>query len=116
MTTKDEAERLVDRLAATTAPDRADKVEAQFEAKLARLEADGDAPAEMLDRLRVLWTMFHADGVPMTSKALIMVALAYFVSPLDMIPDFAGKAGYLDDKMVVNVVWSRLGDATASFV
>lgn len=117
MTAKDDAERLVDRMAAESGADRARKVEAQFADKLARLEASGDAPAELIERLRVLWKMFHAgeDQVPWTSRALIMAALGYFVSPFDMIPDVAGKAGYLDDKMIVNVVWTRLGELTTAF-
>ena len=40
------------------------------------------------------------DRVPLRAKAKVAAAIAYFVSPLDMIPDFLGPPGYLDDVVV----------------
>jgi uncharacterized membrane protein YkvA (DUF1232 family) len=44
-----------------------------------------------------------------------MGAVTYFVSPVDLIPDGLGFAGYLDDMMVVRLVYNRLGDEIAAF-
>ena len=38
--------------------------------------------------------------VPRRTKAKVAAGLAYFVSPFDMVPDFLGPAGFLDDVIV----------------
>jgi uncharacterized membrane protein YkvA (DUF1232 family) len=119
MATRQEVEKLVDSMAAeepAAADKTARKIDAQFASKLEQLEADGTVPREMIERLKVLWKMFHAEAeMPWKTRALVMTALGYFVAPFDLIPDLAGKPGYFDDKMVVNVVWTRLGDAVEPF-
>jgi len=43
--------------------------------------------------------------VPWESLISIIVAIAYFASPLDLIPDFLPGVGYLDDAMIVRFVY-----------
>lgn len=114
---KQKAERLIDEMAAKSDPGQKDKLSRQFADKLARLEKSEHAPAEMIERLRLFWRMFQApdDQVSMKTKALLMAGLAYFASPFDIIPDFAGKLGYLDDAMVLRIIAGRLSDAIAAF-
>jgi uncharacterized membrane protein YkvA (DUF1232 family) len=38
--------------------------------------------------------------VPVRTKAKVAAGIAYFVSPLDMVPDFLGPPGFLDDVVV----------------
>ncbi len=38
--------------------------------------------------------------VPLRAKAKVAAGIAYFVTPLDMVPDFLGPPGYLDDVVV----------------
>ena len=38
--------------------------------------------------------------VPGRAKAKVAAGIAYFVSPFDMVPDFLGPAGFLDDVVV----------------
>jgi len=40
------------------------------------------------------------DRVPLRAKAKVAAGIAYFVTPLDMIPDFLGPPGFLDDVVV----------------
>lgn len=40
------------------------------------------------------------DRVPLRAKAKVAAGIAYFVTPLDMVPDFLGPPGYLDDVVV----------------
>jgi len=112
-----EANALIDKLAA--GGKRADiaKLDAQFARKLEALEADDKAPPDMIAKLRELWPMLRApdEVVPFSDKALIMAALSYFVSPVDMIPDVLGKAGYLDDAMIVRMVYRRVDVARAAY-
>lgn len=116
-TERDPAAEALDRLAARSQPGDLAKLDRQFTDKLARLEAERKLPADVLERLRTMWRMLKApeDVVPWTAKAQIMAALTYLVSPIDVIPDAAGKAGYLDDAQVVKLVWLSLGEAVAAF-
>src|SRR5215813_11149246 len=38
----------------------------------------------------------------------VIVAVAYFVSPLDLIPDFVAGIGYLDDALIVRAVQRKV--------
>lgn len=40
------------------------------------------------------------DRVPLRVKGKVAAGIAYFVTPLDMIPDFLGPPGFLDDVVV----------------
>jgi uncharacterized membrane protein YkvA (DUF1232 family) len=49
----------------------------------------------------VLLSRLALDGrVPVRTKAKVAAGIAYFVSPLDMVPDFLGPPGFLDDVVV----------------
>lgn len=39
--------------------------------------------------------------VPWTAKGIILVALGYALSPIDLIPDFIPVLGYLDDLLIL---------------
>lgn len=45
----------------------------------------------------ILYFVLQRDDVPTTSKAIIIGALGYFISPIDLIPDFIPFAGFTDD-------------------
>jgi len=47
--------------------------------------------------------------VPLAKKATIAAALLYFVSPLDLIPDFL-PGGYLDDAAVIAAAFKGVQD------
>jgi uncharacterized membrane protein YkvA (DUF1232 family) len=46
---------------------------------------------------------------PVTAKAMVMAALAYFVLPTDTIPDFIAGIGYTDDAAVIAAVIALVG-------
>src|SRR5215471_16177547 len=46
--------------------------------------------------------------IPPENLLSIIVAVAYFVSPLDLIPDFVDGIGYLDDALIVRAVQRRV--------
>jgi uncharacterized membrane protein YkvA (DUF1232 family) len=51
--------------------------------------------------LFVLLSRLAIDGrVPLQAKAKVAAGIAYFMTPLDMIPDFLGPPGFLDDVVV----------------
>lgn len=59
------------------------------------------------DMFYLIWRLSLEKQVPLRQKRKIIYALLYFFSPLDLIPDFSGAIGYLDDIYVV--VWTLHG-------
>jgi len=51
--------------------------------------------------LKKMYRMLKDKNVPWYLKASIITALAYFISPVDAIPDIAPIVGYLDDAGVI---------------
>lgn len=45
-------------------------------------------------------------GTPLLSRILLGAAVAYFLTPIDLIPDFIPLLGHLDDLIVVpGLIW-----------
>jgi uncharacterized membrane protein YkvA (DUF1232 family) len=63
-----------------------------------------EAGAGVLDKALVLYYTLKGPKTPVRIRAAIMGALAYFVMPLDAIPDTLLGVGYLDDLGVL--VWA----------
>ncbi len=56
----------------------------------------------------VLYYLFKDKNVPSSSKTIIIAALAYFIFPMDSIPDITPIIGYSDDLGVLYVTISQL--------
>jgi uncharacterized membrane protein YkvA (DUF1232 family) len=66
------------------------------------------AKALKLDVL-ALWFALKHPSVSGWAKAIAFIAVAYALSPIDLIPDFIPVLGYLDDLIIVPVlVWGAL--------
>lgn len=112
-----DAEKVLDDLVAKADPHELDRLDRPFHDKLARLKDQGGVSKDMLDQLHVFWEMLKTpdDVVSFKTKAVIMAAVTYFASPLDLIPDSLGFAGYLDDMMIVRIVYNRVSDEIEAF-
>lgn len=56
--------------------------------------------------------LFHPD-TPKTVKVVLALAIVYFLSPFDLLPDWLGPLGFIDDVAVVSLLvgWAiRLAD------
>lgn len=73
------------------------KIEQGFWPKLRRIA--GRIP--FLDELLAAYYCAVDPATPMRAKAILMGALAYFVMPLDAVPDFLAFFGFADDAAVV---------------
>lgn len=54
-----------------------------------------------------LWVLLGESTVPAWAKVSIVVALVYFISPIDVIPDFL-PGGYLDDLAAMTLLLGQL--------
>src|SRR5215207_10140826 len=59
---------------------------------------------ELVRRAQQLWDHFNSGDVSGTEKILVIAALLYLVSPVDLVPDFIPIAGLLDDAAVAGLV------------
>lgn len=51
-----------------------------------------------------------------TTLGLIVLAMVYFISPIDLIPDFLGFFGFADDLSVVLAVYAKVKDEVDKFL
>ncbi len=88
-------------------PEGRAKVRAGFGRWIGRVSSLG-----LVARARELWGFLNSAAVSHGDKALVVAALLYLISPIDVVPDFIPFAGWLDDlgvaAMVVNFVMRRL--------
>jgi uncharacterized membrane protein YkvA (DUF1232 family) len=63
----------------------------------------GDVWCDLLTMLRLLkaYVARRYQDAPQEGLLPIISAVAYFASPLDLIPDFVAGAGYIDDAMII---------------
>ena len=55
------------------------------------------AGGEVVEKALVLYYVMKDPETPKSSKVIITAALAYFILPFDIIPDFIPLAGFTDD-------------------
>ena len=54
--------------------------------------------------------------IPWASIVIVVVAIIYFVSPIDLIPDFIPFAGYIDDAAVIVFVLAQIKSDLDNFL
>lgn len=66
----------------------------------------------MVERVRTLFAMIRDREfeIPGKTKALVAAGLLYFVLPTDFTPDFIPGVGYLDDALVLNILWKLVSE------
>jgi uncharacterized membrane protein YkvA (DUF1232 family) len=55
------------------------------------------AGRDLVDLALQLYYALQAPETPLWAKGIILAALGYFISPIDVIPDFIPVIGYADD-------------------
>jgi len=61
--------------------------------------------AQLPTYIKLLWGLSKDQRVPPHAKGLLVAALAYLLSPIDLIPDFIPVLGQIDDVAVFLMVW-----------
>ena len=61
------------------------------------------------DQILAVWYAARDPQTPMAAKGMILAGLAYFVLPVDAIPDLFAGIGYTDDAAVITAVLAMVG-------
>jgi len=86
----------------------------QWRSRLAKLKQPGersdiwDLVLLIPDLVVLLGRLARDARVPRGAKLIAGLALAYVASPIDLIPEFLGPIGFLDDFLVLSLAVSRL--------
>ncbi len=72
------------------------------------LNAAGPIGKEMVRKILQLYYVLQNPEVPAKSKALIICALGYVISPFDFIPDLIPAVGFIDDIAAVTAVFATV--------
>ncbi len=95
-------------------PERLRRLLASSVEKIRRLQSDQESMKDLKNRVTTLNRMIRAyisgeyKRIPWKSLLLITSGIVYFVSPIDLIPDFIPFAGFLDDITILLWVFSAV--------
>jgi uncharacterized membrane protein YkvA (DUF1232 family) len=72
---------------------------------------------KLLNNVKTLLMMLRDKKFSMEwqSKAIIIAALGYFITPTDLFPDFIPFVGYLDDAFILSLVFNVLNEEISRF-
>lgn len=68
----------------------------------------------LAERAKLIWKLFTKGGMTRTDKIILVVALLYFLSPLDIVPDVIPVAGFMDDLLVVILALMQVSKGKAN--
>lgn len=102
--------------------DRLKQLFANSTEKLGAVNLENFKGSKFVDRIRVLIRMVKAykrgeyRNVKLQNILLIVAALVYFVTPLDLIPDFIPITGLVDDFTVIVWVYNKVQQEIDKFM
>ncbi|GIM46519.1 transcriptional regulator [Collibacillus ludicampi] len=79
-------------------------IEKEFRTKLTQIKAHG----RFIEQLQTMYQWLQSTKLTKQAHAWIMATLLYFVTPIDLIPDFFIPYGYVDDAIVAGFVFYKI--------
>lgn len=90
------------------------KISKLLEDTIIKLNQNKGELGEVVEKIKLLFCMlkdyFKGDYkvVPKSTIITIIIALIYFITPVDIIPDILPIAGFFDDAVVIGIVLKRI--------
>ena len=56
---------------------------------------------KLVERVKALWNLFTKGTMTKAEKVILLLAVIYCLSPIDIIPDVAPMVGFLDDLVII---------------
>lgn len=81
---------------------------------ITKADANKSALANVWEQLQLLFSLTkdYTNGnytsIPKTTMISVLAALLYFISPLDLVPDFLVGLGFLDDAVILGFVIKKV--------
>ena len=97
-------------------PESQRRVAEEFEDKFNETAGSGKAGEPGFRQRLVEMFEYMKAGEDFGDKALVVAALLYFISPIDIIPDIIPVVGYADDVAVIAFVYKQVKDSIQSFL
>lgn len=66
-------------------------------------------------RMARAWSCHSYRGISYSNMLMVIAGLLYFLSPFDLVPDFFGVFGLMDDLAILGIVASRLHTEIVKF-
>lgn len=63
---------------------------------------------KLKNKIAILHLVYKHKDTPIAVKIIIGITLGYALSPIDLIPDFIPILGYLDDIIIISVVYKLI--------
>ena len=102
-------------------PNRLSKLLDTSKEKINNLDLGENEFKGLLDALRTFIRMIKAyrsgryQNIPWVTIVMVVAALIYFITPLDLLPDFIPITGYLDDFTIIMAIFSRFKQDILAF-
>lgn len=101
------------KIAATLIKDKG-KTLNKIQEGFAKAEVNKSALGNVWEQLQLLFSLAkdYPSGaytaIPKTTMISVLAALLYFISPLDLVPDFLVGLGFLDDAVILGFVFKKV--------
>lgn len=90
--------------------------------KLSDIDVEDLKKGKFIGRIRIMMRMIRAyrkglyNNIPWQTMVLLVAALIYFVTPIDVVPDFIPLTGLLDDFTVIVWVYNKMQQEIDNFL
>lgn len=96
----------------------AEKMADDFDPQKAEKFAQKHADKGWIENFKTMYQMLTDKDFELSKGSWVAIAgaIAYVVSPIDVIPDFLFGVGFIDDVMVLSIVVSQVGGDIARYM
>ncbi len=79
--------------------------EQEAKSKYEKWKTKGNISRGVLDKVEKLLEFLQSDKISVGAKAVVIAAILYAISPVDLVPDVIPVVGWLDDLAVIGLAF-----------